>query len=65
MVPIIVLFSISYEKAHGHDTFHFDAPYSIVGCAGPGPSPEQQARQADQQGKPTVSRRTFAKACLP
>jgi len=39
MVPIIVLFSISYEKAHGHDTFHFDAPYSIARLCWSGPQP--------------------------
>jgi len=38
---------------------------ALPGCAGPGPSPEQQARQADQQREADRQQADFRKSLPP
>jgi hypothetical protein len=38
---------------------------ALLGCAGPGPSPEQQAREADQQKDAERQQREFRKSLPP
>jgi len=38
---------------------------ALLGCAGPGPSPEQQARQADQQREADRQQADFRKSLPP
>jgi len=38
---------------------------ALLGCAGPGPSPEQQARQADQQREADRQKADFRKSLPP
>ena len=38
---------------------------ALLGCAGPGPSPEQQARQADQQREAERQQADFRKSLPP
>jgi hypothetical protein len=37
----------------------------LLGCAGPGPSPEQQAREADQQREADRQQAEFRKSLPP
>jgi predicted small lipoprotein YifL len=37
----------------------------LLGCAGPGPSPEQQAREADQQREAERQQAEFRKSLPP
>jgi predicted small lipoprotein YifL len=38
---------------------------ALLGCAGPGPSPEQQAREADQQKEAERQQAEFRKSLPP
>ena len=38
---------------------------ALLGCAGPGPSPEQQARDADQQREAERQQKEFRKSLPP
>ena len=38
---------------------------ALLGCAGPGPSPEQQAREADQQKEAERQQKEFRKSLPP
>jgi predicted small lipoprotein YifL len=38
---------------------------ALMGCAGPGPSPEQQAREADQQREAERQQADFRKSLPP
>jgi predicted small lipoprotein YifL len=38
---------------------------SLLGCASPGPSPEQQAREADQQKEAERQQKEFRKSLPP
>jgi predicted small lipoprotein YifL len=38
---------------------------TFIGCAGPGPSPEQQARDADQQKEAERQQKEFRKSLPP
>jgi predicted small lipoprotein YifL len=38
---------------------------ALLGCAGPGPSPEQQAREADQQREAERQQAEFRKSLPP
>jgi predicted small lipoprotein YifL len=38
---------------------------ALLGCAGPGPSPEQQARDADQQKEAERQQKEFRKSLPP
>jgi len=38
---------------------------TLLGCAGPGPSPEQQARQADQKKEAERKQKEFRKSLPP
>ena len=38
---------------------------TLLGCAGTGPSPEQQAREADQQKEAELQQKEFRKSLPP
>jgi predicted small lipoprotein YifL len=38
---------------------------ALIGCASPGPSPEQQAREADQQKEAERQQKEFRKSLPP
>jgi predicted small lipoprotein YifL len=40
-------------------------PIALLGCASPGPSPEQQAREADQQKEAERQQKEFRKSLPP
>jgi predicted small lipoprotein YifL len=60
-VPIILLFSIRMKKVPAV-TLLVSTVLALLGCGSPGPSPEQQARDADQQREAERQQAEFRKS---
>jgi len=65
MSPINVVF-LSRMKKLAATTFLIPSLFlALIGCASPGPSPEQQARNADQQREAERQQADFRKSLPP
>ena len=62
--PIMVLFSIRMKKVPAV-TLLVSTLLALVSCGSPGPSPEQQARDADQQREAERQQAEFRKSLPP
>jgi predicted small lipoprotein YifL len=63
-VPIILLFLIRMKKVQAV-TLLVSTLLALQGCGSPGPSPEQQARDADQQREAERQQAEFRKSLPP
>ena len=62
---IIVLFLSRMKKLLTKLFLIFALLIALLGCATPGPSPEQQAREADQQKEAERQQKEFRKSLPP
>ena len=62
---IIVLFHFCMKKLACRLILISALFMTLIGCAGPGPSPEQQARDADQQKEAERQQKEFRKSLPP
>ena len=63
-MPIIVLFLVQMKKIPAV-TLLVSTLLGLLGCASPGPSPEQQARDAEQQREAERQQAEFRKSLPP
>ena len=62
---IIVLFTSRMKKLLTRSVLISAFVIQLLGCAGSGPSPEQQARDADQQKEAERQQKEFRKSLPP
>jgi predicted small lipoprotein YifL len=62
---IMVLFRFRMKKLFTRSILISTLLIASIGCAGPGPSPEQQAREADQQKEAERQQKEFRKSLPP
>ena len=62
---IIVLFHLSMKKLLTRSILISTLLIALFSCASPGPSPEQQAREADQQKEAERQQKEFRKSLPP
>jgi len=62
---IMVLFRFRMKKLFTKSILISTLLIASIGCAGPGPSPEQQAREADQQKEAERQQKEFRKSLPP
>lgn len=62
---IIVLFHLRMKKLLPKSILISTLLVALLGCAGPAPSPEQQARDADQQREAERQQKEFRKSLPP
>ena len=62
---IIVLFHLRMKKLLFKSMLLSTLFIALLGCAGPAPSPEQQARDADQQKEAERQQKEFRKSLPP
>jgi hypothetical protein len=62
---IIVLFTSRMKKLLTRSVLISTFAIQLLGCAGSGPSPEQQARDADQQKEAERQQKEFRKSLPP
>jgi predicted small lipoprotein YifL len=65
MPPIIVVFLSRMKKLAATTLLIPSLLIALLGCAGSGPSPEQQAREADQQKEAERQQKEFRKSLPP
>ncbi|MFL6505851.1 MAG: hypothetical protein ACJ8KC_10615 [Candidatus Udaeobacter sp.] len=66
MVALIIVLFISRMKKLVFKSILISALFiALLGCAGPTPSPEQQARDADQQKEAERQQKEFRKSLPP
>jgi len=58
----MVLFRFRMKKLFTRSILISTLLIASIGCAGPGPSPEQQAREADQQKEAERQQKEFRKS---
>jgi predicted small lipoprotein YifL len=61
----MVLFRFRMKKLFTRSILISTLLIASIGCAGPGPSPEQQAREADQQKEAELQQKEFRKSLPP
>jgi predicted small lipoprotein YifL len=61
----MVLFRFRMKKLFTRSILISTLLIAFIGCAGPGPSPEQQAREADQQKEAERQQKEFRKSLPP
>jgi len=61
----MVLFRFRMKKLFTRSILISTLLIASIGCAGPGPSPEQQAREADQQKEAERQQKEFRKSLPP
>jgi predicted small lipoprotein YifL len=61
----MVLFRFRMQKLFTRSILISTLLIALIGCAGPGPSPEQQAREADQQKEAERQQKEFRKSLPP
>jgi predicted small lipoprotein YifL len=62
---IMVLFRFRMKELFTRSILISTLLIASIGCAGPGPSPEQQAREADQQKEAERQQKEFRKSLPP
>jgi len=62
---IIILFPFRMKKLFTRSILISTLLIALIGCAGPSPSPEQQAREADQQKEAELQQKEFRKSLPP
>jgi predicted small lipoprotein YifL len=62
---IIILFLVSMKKLFTRSILIAALLLALIGCGSPGPSPEQQAREADQQKEAERQQKEFRKSLPP
>jgi predicted small lipoprotein YifL len=62
---IIILFLVSMKKLFTRSILIATLLLALIGCGSPGPSPEQQAREADQQKEAERQQKEFRKSLPP
>jgi predicted small lipoprotein YifL len=62
---IIILFLVSMKKLFTRSILIGALLLALIGCGFPGPSPEQQAREADQQKEAERQQKEFRKSLPP
>ena len=65
IVLIMVLFRFRMKKLFTRSILISTLLIALIGCAGPGPSPEQQTREADQQKEAERQQKEFRKSLPP
>jgi predicted small lipoprotein YifL len=65
IAPIMVLFLSRMKKLFTTSLLISMLLVALLGCAGSGPSPEQQAREADQQKEAERQQAEFRKTLPP
>ena len=65
IAPIMVLFPSRMKKLFTKSLLISTLLVALLGCAGSGPSPEQQAREADEQREAERQQKEFRKTLPP
>ena len=65
IAPIMVLFLSRMKKLFTTWLYVLTLLIALLGCAGSGPSPEQQAREADEQREAERQQKEFRKTLPP
>jgi hypothetical protein len=65
IAPIMVLFLSRMKKLFTKSLLISTLLVALLGCAGSGPSPEQQAREADEQREAERQQAEFRKTLPP
>ena len=65
IAPIIALFLSRMKKLFSTSLLISTLLVALLGCAGSGPSPEQQAREADEQREAERQQAEFRKSLPP
>jgi hypothetical protein len=61
----MILFRFRMKKLFTRSILISTLLIALIGCAGPSPSPEQQAREADQQKEAELQQKEFRKSLPP
>ena len=61
----MVLFRFRMKKLFTRSILISTLLIALIGCAGPGPSPEQQTREAEQQKEAERQQKEFRKSLPP
>ena len=65
IAPIMVLFLSRMKKLFTTSLYVLTLLIALLGCAGSGPSPEQHAREADEQREAERQQKEFRKTLPP